>query len=211
MHLTPNLSGTVSPSPRLPACLMSPLVVHGANAGEKPMLDIKLIGVAPEILMTNAVPNIRAGTALLRQMAREDGLADSAPLSAYGPTFVRWIGYSPQVAQLLLNDVYGDMRSGYSCRAANGETIVVHPQPNLRTPALNAIPFALSAPDYPGANINHKSPNYQSRTATSTVVRRTLSPCCPPLSTSASGRQVRSHLLIGEFRHEGKAWFFWWG
>jgi len=120
----------------------------------------KLIGIEPELLKTDTGLNIRAGTALLRQKAREFGstLANSTSLTELGAVLERWSGYSPGIAQLYINEVFDLLRGGFSAKTSSGETLTIVAQgPNLVTPNVDVardptkVPAKAVPPfDYPG-------------------------------------------------------------
>ena len=87
----------------------------------------KLTGVSVDVLKTDTAENIRGGAALLRAYADEEGMGKSSQnLAAWYEVVARYSNASdPVVARLYADEVYRQLKSGFSGVSRQGEAITV--------------------------------------------------------------------------------------
>jgi RHS repeat-associated protein len=114
----------------------------------------QLIGVDPALLKTDPLLNIRAGAALLRNMAHLAGISDKeTSLAALAPVLATWSGFQPGIDQLYIDQVFKLLHNGFSHRISSGETLQVLAQTGLPATAPH-LPSAPTAKVRPNAAIN---------------------------------------------------------
>jgi hypothetical protein len=162
----------------------------------------ELAGVDPRLVATDRIENIRAGAALMAELAAEqaievDELAAWAPVVAALSGIEEWEGQAEQVHR-----VYAILREGIAAGELAASIEAVDVTPDFPVPAQGE---PRAAVDFPGA-IWRPSPNYNSRNGAAVAVivihtcEGSYTSCWSWLRNTAAG--ASAHYVVSESGNE---------